>query len=126
MQTSARTAAVTGTLQVGGQPDMPVGLSLESAYLIVETRVNRDAVAVEFLRRSRVNNLWQLERTDRPGWQISLSDIPAAWLPQVRRAALSPSYLLLITGLTLFAVLLFGSWVLRLQGRSFACVASCG
>ena len=114
MQGSARTAAVTGTLQVGGQPDMPVGLSLESAYLIVETTVNRDAVAVEFLRRSRVNSLWQLERTDRPGWQISLIDIPAAWLPQVRRAALSPSYLLLITGLTLFAVLLFGSWILRL------------
>ena len=110
---SARTKGVTGTLQVGGQPEMPVGLSLESSYLIVETAVNRDAVAVEFLRRSRVNDLWQLQRTDRPGWQISLGDIPAAWLLQVRRAPVPSAYLLLVSGLMLFGALLLAAWLTR-------------
>ena len=89
MHNIARAPGVTGILQVDGQPGMPVGLRLESSYLIVEMTADRDAVAVEFLRRSRVRDYWHLRRTDRPGWQISTGDFPTAWRAQVRRANMS-------------------------------------
>lgn len=100
-------------LQVGSQSEMPVGLSLESSYLIVETPVNRDAVAVEFLRRSRIKHKWQLIRTDLPGWQISLADIPVSWRPQVRQAGIASSPILFVSVFVLCAMLLLAVWFAR-------------
>ena len=111
MHKSARAPGVTGTLQLDGQPGMAVSLSLESSYLIVEMTADRDAVAVEFLRRSRVDDHWHLRRTDRPGWQIITNEFPTAWLAQLRRGPGPSRHGLLVIGLFLCGVLLLSAWL---------------
>lgn len=113
MQVNARRQSATGILQAAGQPGLAVGLSLEPAYLIVEMPVNRDAVAIEFLRRSQANDGWRLRRTDRSGWQIESTDIPAEWLSRVRRASMSSALRALWAGAILGVALLIFLWVTR-------------
>lgn len=89
MQNQAREPSVDGILFDGSVLGRQVQLRCNSSYLVLETEVLRDVVAIEFLRRTRENGGTRLHRTDRIGWRVISSDLPRIWLSKVRRAGMS-------------------------------------